>query len=561
MRSEDFSDRNWNNGHGRQVKFSRFAAFLGMALVASLAGAQAPAPASSAPPEPRFEIGRFVVEGATLLTNEEIESAVGPFRGKSKDFADVQRALESIERLYATKGYNAVQVILPEQEVERGEVRFRVTEAKIGAMVIEGNKFFDEANIRASLPALAPGGSPNIHRIADNLRLANESPAKQTTVLLRGSAEEGVVDAVVRVSDERPMKYSMTLDNTGTTQTGAFRVGFGLQLANLFNLDHVLSMQYVTAPNDARHVDHFSIEPSKNVIILGGSYHIPIYRWGDSIDVTAGYSNVSSGVVQNLFNVSGAGTIFGIKYNYALPRWGDLEHRLGFGWDWRGFRSKVLPIGTDFSLVPDITVHPISSLYSGAYRQSSHETTFYLSYHQNLPGGNDGGSEAFQASRLGGRPGYTIWRYGVSHNRAFGNDWQMRAAFNGQATRERLVPGEQFGIGGIDSVRGFLEREVVSDHGYRGTIEAYSPDLAGLTDWFSGYRMRGVLFYDWGRVTRSEPLTSEPYRQSISSTGFGVRLSRGTNLSVRLDYAVVIDRGGLQNRGDGRMHATAAYIF
>lgn len=557
MPGEKFSD--WNNGHERQVKFSRFAAFLGMALVASLAGAQAPA--SSAPPEPRFDIGRFIVEGATLLTSEEIESAIGPFRGKAKDFADVQRALEAMERAYATKGYNAVQVILPEQEVERGEVRFRVIEAKIGVMVVEGNKFFDQANIRASLPALASGGSPNILRIADNLRLANESPAKQTTVLLRSGAEEGVVDAVVRVSDDRPLKYSLTLDNTGTSQTGALRVGVGYQDANMFNRDHVLSMQYVTAPNDARQVDHFSILPSKNVIIVGGSYHVPIYRWGDSIDITAGYSNVSSGVVQNLFNVSGAGTIFGVKYNYALPRWGDLEHRLGFGWDWRGFRAKVSQVGTDFSLVPDITLHPISIAYSGAYRQSSHETSYYFSYNQSLPGGNDGGSAAFEASRLGARPGYLIWRWGINHNRAFGNDWQMRAALSGQATRDRLVAGEQFGIGGIDSVRGFLEREVVNDNGYRGTIEGYTPDLAGLTDWLSGYRMRGVLFYDWGQVTRLEPLPSEPFRQTIASAGFGVRLSRGTNLSLRLDYAVVVDHGGLQGRGDGRMHMTFAYIF
>ena len=546
------------------MKFSRIAAFLGLALVVSLAGAQAPAPSgpgASAAQEPRFDIIRFVVEGATLLTSDEIESALAPFRGKAKDFADVQRALEAIESLYATTGYNAVQVILPEQEVERGEVRFRVIEAKIGAMVVDGNKFFDAANIRASLPALASGGSPNIHRIADNLRLANESPAKQTTVLLRSGAEEGVVDAVVRVSDARPIKYSLTLDNTGTSQTGAFRVGLGYQHANLFNRDHVLSMQYVTAPNDARHVDHFSVIPSRNVTIIGGSYRVPIYRWGDSIDVTAGYSNVHSGVVQKLFNVSGAGTIFGVKYNYALPRWGDLEHRLAFGWDWRAFRSDVSRVGTDFSLVPDITVHPISILYSGAYRQSSHETSYSLSFHENLPGGNDGGSAAFQASRLGGRPGYLIARYGISHNRAFANDWQMRAAFNGQATRDRLVAGEQFGIGGIDSVRGFIEREIVNDHGYRGTIEGYTPDLAGLTDWLSGYRMRGVLFYDFGRVTRMEPLASEPFGQSIASAGFGVRLSRGTNLSLRLDYAVVLDKGGLQSRGDGRAHMTFAYIF
>ena len=553
-----------NNGHDRHVKFSRFAVFLGMSLAASLAAAQEPAPAvpgASAVQEPRFDIDRIIVEGATLLTSREVDAAIAPLRGKAKTFADVQRALEAIERLYATKGYNAVQVILPEQEVAHGAVKFRIIEARIGAMVVEGSKFFDEANVRASLPALASGRAPNIHRIADNLRLANENPAKQTTVLLRSGTGEGVVDAVVRVSDAPPLKYSLTLDNTGTSQTGAFRVGVGYQNANLFNRDHVLSMQYITAPNEANHVDRFSVVPGRNVTIIGGGYHIPIYRWGDSIDITAGYSNVSAGVVQNLFNVSGAGTIFGVKYNYALPRWDDLEHRLAFGWDWRGFRAEVLQVGTDSSRVPGITLHPISISYSGNYRQSFHETSFYLSYNQSLPGGNDGGSTAYQASRLGARPGYLIWRWGINHKRAFGSDWQMRTALSGQATRDRLVAGEQFGIGGIDSVRGFLEREIVNDHGYRGTVEGYTPDLAGLTDWLTGYRMRGVLFYDFGRVTRMEPLASEVFRQSIASAGFGVRVSRGLNLSLRLDYAVVVDKGGLQNRGDGRMHMTFAYTF
>jgi hemolysin activation/secretion protein len=285
------------------VKFSRLAAFLGMALAASLAAAQTPAPGgagASAAQEPRLDIGRFAIEGATLISHDEIESAIGPLRGKGRDFADVQRALEAIERLYAAKGYNAARVILPEQDVGRGEVKLRVIEARIGAMVVEGNRFFDDANIRNSLPALASGVSPNIHAIADNLRLANENPSKQTTVLLRSGAKEGVVDAVVRVSDAPPLKYSLWLDNTGTPQTGALRIGAGFRNANVLNGDHMLSMQYVTSPNDAEHVDHFSLVPSRNVTLVGGRYHVPLYRWGDSIDVTAGYSNVVSGVLQNL---------------------------------------------------------------------------------------------------------------------------------------------------------------------------------------------------------------------------------------------------------------------
>jgi hemolysin activation/secretion protein len=525
----------------------------------SLAQAQAPA-APPAPTEPRFEIGRFVVEGGALLTQDEINSAVGPYTGASKDFADVQRALEALERAYTDKGYSAVQVLLPEQELEKGEVRFRIIEAKLGKAVVEGNKFFDEANIRSSLPSVKPGQSPNIRDIADNLRVANENPAKQTTVLLRGGAEEGQVDAVVRVTDERPSKYSITFDNTGTSQTGLYRVGFGYQYANLWNRDHVLSMQYVTSPSAAEHPNRTTLYPNNRVFIVGASYRIPLYSAGDSIDVTAGYSNVNAGVVQNLFNVSGSGTIAGLRYNRNLQKIGDMEQRLVFGADWRGYRNEVSVAGV--ALVPDVTVHPVNVTYIGLFRGAASETSFNVGAVQNLAGGNDGGTQAFAAARPGSDPSYFLWRYGASHLQAFPSDWQMRFAVNGQMAKDKLVAGEQFGIGGMDSVRGFLEREVTADSGFRGTIEAYTPDYAGRIGLLpSGSRLRTVGFYDWGLVKRYQPILGEQHQSGIASIGFGLRYSRGTNVSLRMDYAVVRDAGGTQGKGDGRMHASFAYVF
>jgi len=190
--------------------------------VAALAHAQtSPTPAPAAQDVPRFEIRRFVFEGATLIPPAELEHRTRTFTGPMRSFADVQRALEAVERAYSEAGYNAVQVVLPEQELERGEVRFRVVEARVGRVQVEGNKFFDEANIRASVPAIAPGAAPNITRIARNLNLANENPAKKATVLLRSGEREGSVDAVVRVADEDWLKFAVTLDNSGTRKPAA----------------------------------------------------------------------------------------------------------------------------------------------------------------------------------------------------------------------------------------------------------------------------------------------------------------------------------------------------
>jgi hemolysin activation/secretion protein len=540
---------------------------------APTSAAPAPAPAPVAPPaaEPRFAIEKFTVRGATLITADGLQRILAPYIGKNKDFADVQKALEALERSYTSKGYSAVQVVLPEQDISDGEVEFDVVEAKIGKIVVEGNKYFDEANIRASLPQVQQGQPPNIYNISDNLRVANENPAKQTTVLLRSGAEEGQVDAVVRVSDERPNKLSMTLDNTGTAQTGIFRLGFGYQNANVWNRDHVLNAQYVTAPNDDDKTNRMGLYPSKHVFIVGGAYRIPLYRQGDSLEFSAGYSNVNSGVVANLFNISGSGSIFSARYNHSLQKAGDLEHRLTYALDWRGYQAAVKQVGvTGASLVPDVTVHPISLTYAGTYRKGETDSNFSVSVHQNLPGGNDGGTGAFQGdpfitparptARAGANPRYFATRWSFNHNRALPRDWQFRFGMSGQLTRDTMIPGEQFGIGGADSVRGFLEREIVSDNGYRGTTEVYTPDLSKFVP-ISGARVRALAFYDWGAVRRIRPGGLELHGQHVSSAGLGVRFSRGTNLSFRLDAATVTDSGGLQKIGDLRLHMSFAYIF
>ena len=128
-------------------------------------------------------------------------------------------------------------------------------------------------------------------------------------------------------------------------------------------------------------------------------------------------------------------------------------------------------------------------------------------------------------------------------------------------TRDKLVSGEQFGVGGSDSVRGFLEREITNDYGYRGTGEIYSPDFGSSINWTTGIRARAVLFYDFALVQRNEPLAAEVHRQTISSWGFGIRISQGTNFSLRMDFGRVVDIGGVQTKGDGRLHASMAYVF
>jgi hemolysin activation/secretion protein len=532
------------------VMFSRSAMLLLAGCLLAGAGLDAPARAAEPIPAPRFDINRFEIKGNTLIPPDQVERLVAPYTGKGKDFADIQRALEALEREYRDRGFGAVQVLLPEQDITKGVVQFRVLQPRIGKVLIEGNTHFDNENIRRSLPTVKEGETPNSREMSRNLQMTGEHPAKQTNVLLRSGASEEVVDINIKVTDEKPWRVFLTADNTGTKETGYYRTGIGFQHSNLFNRDHTLTAQYVTSPTEADQVS-----------IYGVGYRIPFYNLNSSLDVIAGYSDVDSGTVQGLFNVSGKGTIGIVRWNYYLPRWQDLEQKVALGFDYRKFENQVLIPGDPTSFVPDITVKPASLTYSGLMRATAAEFSFFGSYSANIPGGADGGDAAFNASRTGAEANYTILRGGFNFVYQFRNEWQARWTANGQYTRDLLVSGEQYGIGGPDSVRGYLLREVAMDKGGATQAEVYTPDFArsiGLSDRF---RLRALAFYDYGKVTRLDPLPGEAEKESLASTGVGLRVGFSKSVAVRLDAAYILKGTANREEGDWRGVGSVAVIF
>jgi hemolysin activation/secretion protein len=395
------------------------------------------------------------------------------------------------------------------------------------------------------------GEAPNSRRIAQNLQLLTENPSKQTTLLLKAGASDREVDASIKVVDERPYKFVVTADNSGTVDTGRFRTGLAVQHSNLFNRDHVGTFQYLTSPEN----------PNK-VTIFGAGYRIPLYALNSSIEVFGGYSDVSSGTVQGLFNVSGSGTILGARYNFHLPKFGEYEHRIAAGLDYRAYKNNVTLVGVGGGLVPDITVHPVSITYNGLWRMTNSEFGFNASYSQNLfAGGNDGTDSDFKRSRADATANYRIWRFGANYTRVFAQDWQFRAVVTGQFSEDALVSGEQFGYGGPDSVRGFNIREVANDKGYSTQAEVYTPDLGAKLNW-KDVKLRLLGFYDMGVTARNSVQLGDLSKGAGgASVGLGARFGYGKHLTMRLDWANVIDSAGSQSKNDQMVNATVAIQF
>jgi hemolysin activation/secretion protein len=194
-------------------------------------------------------------------------------------------------------------------------------------------------------------------------------------------------------------------------------------------------------------------------------------------------------------------------------------------------------IGTTESLVPDITVRPLSLTYTGRMPRVGSDLSLFLSYSRNLAGGPNGDQDAFTAQRAGATAKYAVWRYGAGYTYTLSGDYLLRAAANGQTTRD--------------------QRETANDVGRRISLEGYSPDFGARIG--STWRSRALLFIDTASGSDREPVRTEPNR--LQSYGLGLRASQGKLLTVRIDIAHVTKAAGTRDKGSNKAHFALAYSF
>ena len=542
--------------------WAQAAPFANMELPAKFMIAATPgmleSPAQAAMPDavvssPLVHIDHFQIIGNTLLAPDMIERLLLPYTGEGRSFTDIQRALEALEGAYRSAGYGAVNVTTREQDITEGTVAFEVIESVIGQVTISGNKYYDRANIRGALPALTEGKTPSARKLSENIRLANENPTRQLDVVLSLAEQEGKVDAKVNVEDSSPHKLFLTLDNTGNKNTGMYRTGVGYQHNNLFNNDQAATFNYSTSPSHARQVTQ-----------LSGSYRLPLYALGDSIDLIAAYSDTDAGTTSTVagpLSFSGKGNVLSARYNNYQPRQGEYVAKIITGIDYRAYLNTcslgTLGAAGCGSAAASVTVHPLSVAYNGTLTKPTYVADYTATMLVNIPGGAHGGAADFNAVRpsptggAGAQATYTVLRLNASLAGAGFDGWQYRVAGNAQYTPRALISGESFGLVGANAVRGFLEREFSSDKGYVANLELYTPELAKAISMQNGsFRLLGFLDQAQGWKV---PVAGEASEHlSVGSAGVGMRLNYSKNIMAKFDWAKVLDAAGAVKVGSSR---------
>ena len=495
------------------------------------------APLQAQVPVVRFTVERFAVEGDNPLHEARTQEVLSPFTGEHAGVDGLLAAADALERAIRDAGVAFQRVVLPPQSLGDGVVVLRVTVFRVGKVEVAGARHHSEANIRRSVPDLREGETPRTGAVARNLALANRLPWKSTTLTFRESeTETETLDATLDVEDRRPWLVWSAFDNTGNGATGPFRWSVGASAGNLLDRDHALNASYVTSPGHGGQVRQRAL-----------GYAVPLYRLGGTLSASYVRSDIDTGRVLEVFDVSGSGAFAGVLYTHELGRRGPLTHRLSAGLDDRRFDNDLVfgsagGIAVDLA-PPPVRSRPVSLHYGAEYAGDEWGADLRVQYARNLKHGGGNDDVVYGINRTGARAGWDVWRGGATLTRTLPAGWTARGLFEGQLAGEPLIPGEQFGLGGASSVRGFSEREISGDEGVRTSVEVWSPPIRRTG-------LRFLLFADAGRVSREgAPVPGTPDDDSIASVGAGLRWSWKEHMSLLLDVGAITEGTATREHG------------
>ncbi len=552
----------WSNAAGRLGLGARAVLLALATAVASAALATAVASAAlaqTAAPEPLLQVRSFQVQGNSLLDAAALQAALAAHTGQ-RSLADLRQAAQAVQALYGQAGYAAVVVYLPPQPVADGVVTLNVVEGRIARIDVQGAQRLSAARVRATLPSLLLGSTPRVRHIDAELQIANENPGRSMGVLLAPGDGAGEVVATVQVQELPLQRFSLGLDNAGNARTGQYRLSLGWQHADLSGHDDQLSLQLQTSPTEASAVQ-----------VVSAAYRWPLVQRRAAIDLFAAYSDVDAGLQPTAagdLRFAGRGRIAGARVVWYLPRWAEFDQRLSTTLEQRAYLNACSVAGAPAcgAVGASVAVQPFTLEYAAQAGGPAPAALNVALSHNLALGARHGGAADVEAVRPGAKRRYTVLRASGLATLPVHDGALLSARFALQHSDDLLVPGEQFGLGGAASVRGYVDRELAGDSGWLLSLELASARLgsAELPVALLGDAadLRLLAFADAGQVRSGAGLACRPLAQrcTLSSLGLGLRLGWGP-LQWRWFAAQALQDGNSSRRHSWRSHVALSASF
>ena len=486
----------------------------------------APTPALPGIPE-KIRVERFEVVGSTVFSQKELDKVLARFTGRSLSFTELFQARSAVTQLYIDKGYITSGALIPPQAIQNGVVKIQVVEGTLEAINVTGTRRLNPNYIRDRLPNSKP---LNQKRLLEALQLLQLNPLIQSIrAELSAGARLGTNILDINVNEAKTFSTQISADNGRSPSVGTFRRRAQINEANLLGLGDSLSLAYSNTDGSNG---------------IDASYTLPINSRNGTFGISYGFNN--SDVIEepfDFFRIKGDSQYYELTLRQPVVQTPNQEFTLGL-------TAARLESNISSSVLEAVNF-PISELSPGADDEGRTRISA-IQFFQEWTKRNTReviaarsqfnlGIGAFDATINNNDPDsrFLSWQGQAQWVRLLAPDTLLLIRTNVQLADDALVPLEQFGLGGIESVRGYRQDALLADSGVFASAELRLPIYRRQEQQLT---LQLTPFVDFGTVwddsARSVENLNPSDSDTLASIGLGLRFQLGDRLTARFDWGI-----------------------
>ncbi len=486
------------------------------------------------------------VSPSEILTKEEIDNIIRPLIGKNVFIGDITSVVNQINQLYASKGFVTAKAFLPEQTVTNGNIYIELIESRVGNITVNENKYTRDKYITDRLPQKKGDLFDIVELEKDILDFNRYNEGVNLTANLKAGEADGTTDIEITAHENFPFHLVGVMDNAGRYTTGHLRGGAMIYADSLFhNRDKLSIGSYFSGGSVSPFVD----------------YNFPVNRKDGRVGFlfSSGLSKIRYGEFKD-FDLRSKAYMYSLYYTQPIIRKPGFELKTYTALNYKRART-TMGLLKDFGLDDELGLDQVTSVDVALnMRKDTKYGIWYL---------NQGVSYA--APIFDNDSNYVKISGGAVrlHDFSHGFIGQMRANYQVIPNNKHIPYIDQFQAGGLATVRGYAEGQMIGKNGFYINNELMFPLLPReITSPrskekipFIGKYVKGAVFADFGGVF---PQVDEDYYKLpghhgsyfMASIGMGLRVQLPGDLTGRLywGYPLINSTYFDQDRKVGRFH-------
>lgn len=476
----------------------------------------------SAEEKQRVTVNGFRITGNTLIKQDELLSLLSGYLAKPCTISDLRNATGIVTKAYHDRGFSLAKAYLPVQRIEEGIVAIAVLEGRVGRIVVEGNRNYSADFIREYILAGKPENELTVERIERALLLLNSQFTDlRVTANFSPGGESGTTDLTVSVEDGVPVHGSLSVNNYGSEFVSRYRFGAELEWINPLVQGSRLSL-------GAQAGDR--IERMK---VFNAGYSLPLNSRGSmaSVRFSTGTFDVGKDFADLGIRNSETSLDFSLAHPVVRSRTAGLTAALGF----RGSDARF------YQLDEVSSKDNIRALYASLQGDMVHHggrSLASVSLTRGLGGWLDGTESGDPlASRVGTDNDFWRLNGSVARLQPINDVFSALLRVGGQWADEPLLAGEEWLVGGVNSVHGYAPGEESGEKGYSFNLALRASPLKNRE------LLQLSAFFDHGYVWKG---SGDPAGRSLTGAGVGVysKFDVAVPAALRFDVGWPIDPSG-----------------